>query len=348
MKSVCVEEAVGMVLGHDITRIVRGETKGRAFKKGHVIKGVDIEALLDLGKKHIYVWDLQADSLHEDDAARAIAHAAVGSGIALSEPKEGKIELTAEYHGLLTINVSLLERLNSLDDIILASIHTNQVVAAGKKLAGTRVIPLTISREAVNEAVALLQENSPLVEVKKLSTSKVGIITTGSEVYEGRIKDQFGPVLREKFSALGCDVIRQVVVPDDAQVIADSIKKLIAEGADFIATTGGMSVDPDDVTPEGIRQAGGEIITYGAPVLPGAMFCCPTLTACRLWGCRAALCITPQLYLILLFPGFWLARNFAKRISHRSGTVVCAPDAQSAAIRIADSGSSASCRKVYG
>jgi len=272
MKSVCVEDAVGMVLGHDITRIVRGVTKGRAFKKGHIIKGEDIEALLDLGKKHIYVWDMQADSLHEDDAAGAIAHAAVGSGIALSEPKEGKIELTAEYQGLLKINVSLLERLNSLDDIILATIHTNQVVASGKKLAGTRVIPLTISCAAVNEAVALLHANAPLIEVKKLSARKVGIITTGSEVYEGRIKDQFGPVLREKFSALGCEVVRQIIVPDDPDLIADSIRKLIDEGADFIATSGGMSVDPDDVTPEGIRRVGGEIITYGAPVLPGAMF----------------------------------------------------------------------------
>jgi len=272
MKSVCVEDAVGMVLGHDITRIVRGVTKGRAFKKGHIIADEDIEPLLDLGKKHIYVWDLAEDCLHEDDAASAIANAAVGQGISLSEPKEGKIELMAEYQGLLKINVSLLERLNSLDDIILATIHTNQVVAAGKKLAGTRVIPLTISCAAVDAAVSLLKGNAPLIEVKKLSASKVGIITTGSEVYEGRIKDQFGPVLREKFSALGCEVIRQIIVPDDADLIADSIKKLVAEGAEFIATTGGMSVDPDDVTPEGIRRVGGQIITYGAPVLPGAMF----------------------------------------------------------------------------
>lgn len=272
MKSICVEEAVGMVLGHDITRIVRGVTKGRAFKKGHIIADEDIEALLDLGKKHIYVWDLQDHSLHEDDAAAAIAAAAVGPGIVLSEPKEGKIEMMAEYQGFLKINVSLLERLNSLDDIILATIHSNQVVAADKKLAGTRVIPLTISRSAVDAAVALLQEEAPLIEVKRLSASRVGIITTGSEVFEGRIKDQFGPVLREKFGALGCEVIRQIIVPDDADQIAASIKELIAEGAEFIATSGGMSVDPDDVTPEGIRRAGGEIITYGAPVLPGAMF----------------------------------------------------------------------------
>jgi molybdenum cofactor synthesis domain-containing protein len=237
-----------------------------------VIKDEDIEALFDLGKKHIYVWDLQDDQLHEDDAASAIANAAKGSGIALSDPKEGKIELTAEYDGLLKINVGLLERLNSLDDIILATIHTNQIVKAGKKLAGTRVIPLTISREAVDAAVALLQEEAPLIEVKKLSAKKVGIITTGSEVYEGRIKDQFGPVLREKFGSMGCEVIRQIIVPDDADLIASSIRELIAEGAECIATSGGMSVDPDDVTPEGIRRAGGEIVTYGAPVLPGAMF----------------------------------------------------------------------------
>jgi molybdenum cofactor synthesis domain-containing protein len=272
MKSVRVEEAVGMVLGHDITRIVRGVTKGRAFKKGHVIAADDIETLLDLGKKNIYVWDLQEGYLHEDDAAALIAAAAAGPGIVLSEPKEGKIELSAAHTGLLKIDVSLLGRLNSLKHIILATIHSNQIVAAGKKLAGTRIIPLVIKRTAADEAAALLRENGPLIQVKPLSRLKIGIVTTGSEVFEGRIKDQFGPVLREKFAALGCEVLRQIIVPDDAAIIAASIKELIAEGAQLIATSGGMSVDPDDVTPEGIRRAGGTIVTYGAPVLPGAMF----------------------------------------------------------------------------
>jgi len=272
MKSVRVEDAIGLVLGHDITRIVRGKTKERAYKKGHIICCEDISALLDLGKKHIYVWDLKSGYLHEDEAAQAIAKAAVGPDILLSEPKEGKIELSAGIPGLLTINVSLLEKLNSIDQIMFATIHSGQMVKQGKVIAGTRIIPLVIEDESIARAVSLLKSTESMVKIKKLKFFKVGIVTTGSEVYEGRIKDQFGPVLKEKFSMLGCEVIEQIIVPDDADLISHSINKLISSGADFIATTGGMSVDPDDVTPLGIRGAGGKIITYGAPVLPGAMF----------------------------------------------------------------------------
>jgi len=272
MESVQVENAVGMVLGHDITRIIRGQTKERAFKKGHVIQQEDISVLLDLGKKHIYVWTLETGYLHENEAAQAIADAAAGPGILLSEPKEGKIELTAEYAGLLDINVSLLEALNSMDQLMFATIHTRQMVQAGKLLAGTRIIPLVIEAEPVERAVRLLRDSAPLIQVKVLEHHRVGIVTTGSEIYEGRIQDQFGPVLRDKFAALGSDVVDQLIVPDDPEMIAEAITRLIAAGADFIATTGGMSVDPDDVTPAGIRKAGGEIVTYGAPVLPGAMF----------------------------------------------------------------------------
>ncbi len=272
MESVRVEDAVGMVLGHDITRIIRGECKERAFKKGHIITSADIPALLDLGKKHVYVWNLQKGTLHENDAAQAIAATAAGPGIALSEPKEGKIELSAQYSGLLKINVSALESLNCIDQIMFATIHTNQVVPAGKIVAGTRVIPLIIEQKTSDEAIAHLKSNAPLVQIKKLQRRTIGVVTTGSEVYEGRITDQFGSVLREKFSELGCKVMRQIIVADDARKIGEAICTLIADGVDFIATTGGMSVDPDDVTPAGIRSAGGEIVTYGAPVLPGAMF----------------------------------------------------------------------------
>ena len=272
MKSVRVEDAVGMVLGHDITRIVRGETKERAFKKGHVVTAPDIPKLLDLGKKHIYVFELPGGCLHENDAARALASAAAGPGLSLSEPKEGKIELSAQYRGLLTIDTEALEALNRIDQIMFATIHTNQVVEKGKKVAGTRVIPLVIDEQTITTAVELLKKNAPLIQVKPLAHRRIGIVTTGSEVFEGRIRDQFGPVLRDKFSRLGCEIVEQVIVPDDVEKIAGAIQDLVGKGADFIATTGGMSVDPDDVTPEGIRRAGGEVVTYGAPVLPGAMF----------------------------------------------------------------------------
>ncbi|MCP4714613.1 MAG: molybdopterin-binding protein [Deltaproteobacteria bacterium] len=272
MKSVPVAEAVGMVLCHDITRIIPNKFKGPAFKKGHVIREEDIEELRDLGKEHIYVWDLQEGMLHENDAAGCIAKAAAGYGITLSEPREGKVELSAMHAGLLSINIQALNQINSIDQIMFATIHGNHAVEQHKVVGGTRIIPLAIEQNAVDQVVDICQLHKPLIEVIPFKAHKIGVVTTGTEVHEGRIQDKFGPIIAKKFEALGSRVMRQIIVPDDQNKISEAIRKLLDNGADFIATTGGMSVDPDDLTPAGIRAAGGEILTYGAPVLPGAMF----------------------------------------------------------------------------
>ena len=271
MKEVSVYDAVGMVLGHDLTQIIPGEFKGSKFKKGHVIKQEDIEVMLSMGKRHLFVVDKEETDIHEDEAAMRIATAAAGKGIRLVAPGEGKIELVAEYDGLLKINTAMLSQLIDQDEIMFASIHENQLVKKGQKVAGTRVIPLFVNESIVTGAEKVL-EHGKLVEVLPLKKLKVGIVTTGNEVYTGKIQDAFGPVLRKKFGDLGSEVVNQLFADDDENMIADCIKQLIAEGADIIGVTGGMSVDPDDKTPTGIRCAGGHIITYGAPVLPGAMF----------------------------------------------------------------------------
>lgn len=272
MQIVSVEEAVGMVLGHDITEIVPGRFKGAAFMKGHVVKETDIPRLLNIGKKHIYVMEIAQDTLHENDAARRIAKAAAGQGIELSDPHEGKVEFIARQSGLLKINPVALEQINLQDEIMFATIHGGHVVLNGQKLGGTRIIPLTIAEKQIETVETICRAFEPVIAVKPLKTHTVGIVTTGSEVYHGRIEDKFGPVLEEKFTALGSKVLRQIIVDDDIAMIAEAIKALIEAGADFIATTGGMSVDPDDVTPAAIKTAGGSILTHGAPVLPGAMF----------------------------------------------------------------------------
>ena len=272
MKVVPVYEAEGMVLCHDITEIVPGNFKGRAFKKGHVVKKEDIPKLLDIGKEHLYVWEINGEMLHENDGAVRVAKAAAGEGIVLAEPAEGKVEFAAAYTGLLKINLKALERLNDIDEVVLATRHSNQIVPAGKVVAGCRIVPLVVDISKVQKAERICGLHHPLVQVKPLRAAKVGIVTTGSEVYKGRIKDKFGPVLREKFSQLGSEVVNQILVDDNIDMIAQAIKTLIAEGADLITTTGGMSVDPDDLTPAGIRAAGGKIVVYGAPTLPGSMF----------------------------------------------------------------------------
>lgn len=271
MKEVTVEKAVGTVLAHDLTQIIPGEYKGPKFKKGHVITAEDIPLLLSMGKKHLYVLEKDDTDVHENEAAFRIASKAAGDGIRLTEPAEGKIELIAEMDGLLKIDRDRLYKLVAQDEIMFASIHDNIVVRKGEKLAGTRIIPLFVAEEVMQKAEKLLSDG-PLIKIVPLKNMRVGVVTTGSEVYSGLIKDAFGPVLIKKFGALGSTVEKQLFADDDDEMIADCIRQLIDDGMDIIGITGGMSVDPDDRTPSGIRKAGGEVISYGAPVLPGAMF----------------------------------------------------------------------------
>lgn len=271
MKEVAVEKAIGTVLAHDLTQIIPGEYKGPKFKKGHVITEEDVPVMLSMGKKHLYVLEKDDTDVHENDAALRIASKATGEGIRFTEPSEGKTELFAEIDGLLKIDRERLYELVAQDEIMFASIHDNIVVRKGEKLAGTRIIPLFVTEEVMQKAEAVLADG-PIIKIVPLKEMRVGVVTTGSEVYSGLIEDAFGPVLLRKFDALGSKVEKQLFADDNEEMIADCINQLIDEGMDIIGITGGMSVDPDDRTPSGIRKAGGEVISYGAPVLPGAMF----------------------------------------------------------------------------
>jgi hypothetical protein len=271
MKTVRVNDAVGMVLAHDLTQIIPDCCKGSRFKKGHVIREADIPVLLDMGKENLFVLELAPGDVHEDEAAVRIAKAASGRGLVLSTPREGKVELSASRNGLLKVAKELLFELNNTDEVMFATLHNNQVVKKGQIVAGTRVIPLVVSEKVVAQAEKTCQKGA-LVEILTIPTRKIGIVTTGSEVYSGRIKDAFGPILLKKYAELGSTVVRQIFASDSVEMIVGAIHELLAEGVDMIAVTGGMSVDPDDRTPYSIRQAGGDIVTYGAPVLPGAMF----------------------------------------------------------------------------
>lgn len=271
-KVVPVCDAVGLVLCHDITEVVPGEFKGRAFRKGHVVEASDIPRLLSMGKENLYVLSLQPGIVHEDDAALRIATAAAGPEVSISEPEEGKVNLCARSDGLLKINVEALNRINSLQDIVLGTLHTNQQVPAGRVVAATRIIPLVIESPRIQEVEDICVESYPLVEIKPFKRLKVGLVTTGSEVFHGRIKDGFGPVLRAKFSELGCEVVGQVLVSDDVSMTVQAIADFLAEGVGMVAVTGGMSVDPDDQTPLAIRKTGARVVSYGASTFPGAMF----------------------------------------------------------------------------
>lgn len=271
MKVIRVEDAIGKVLSHDVTQIIPGEFKGRLFKKGHIIKAEDIEKLLSIGKENVYVIENTVGLLHEDDAAIRIKNIVVGEGISVSaEIKEGKIDFFAERDGILKVNVKKLLELNLLGEIIVSTIHTNTPIKKGDKLGATRVIPLMIKEEKIIEAETLIKEK--IIWVDEIKPKNALLITTGNEVYKGRIKDAFLPVIQKKLNYYGSEVIKQVILPDIKEEIIREIKNGILSGFDLIICTGGMSVDPDDVTPTAIASSGGILITYGSPVLPGAMF----------------------------------------------------------------------------
>ena len=272
MRSIPVQDAVGKVLRHDITEIVPGEFKGPRFKKGHVITVGDIDKLLDLGKRYIYVFDLSDGCVHENYAAERIARAAAGEGITLTAPVEGKVSLKVSRPGLLKVKARDLCRVNMVADVMFSTLHTHQTVSPGQTVGGTRIIPLVIDDRRIETVETICRQAFPIVSVKPFRPLRVGMVITGSEVYSGRIEDKFGPVVKKKFEKLGSRIEQQVQVSDDVSMTVDAILRMIDQGLQFIAVTGGMSVDPDDQTPAAIRAAGGAVVTYGAPVLPGAMF----------------------------------------------------------------------------
>lgn len=270
MKLVRTEEAVGHVLCHDLTQIIPGEFKGPRFQKGHIVTEEDIPVLLSMGKEHLYVWELQPGFLHENDAAERLCAITLNDGMNRSEVKEGKIELTAARDGVFLVDSEKLFLINSIDEITIATRKGNFPVKAGDKLAGMRVIPLVVEEQKLLQAEAIA-DGAPILKLLPYKLKTAAIISTGSEIYHGRIQDRFTPVLIEKLKAYGISVVFQTVADDHAENIISAIETAKKLPPDVILCTGGMSVDPDDRTPYAIRESGASVITYGSPVLPGAM-----------------------------------------------------------------------------
>lgn len=270
MKEIRTVDAVGQILCHDITQIIKDQKKGVLFKKGHVVREEDIPALLSVGKEHLFVWEKKEGMLHENEAAEILYKISAGEHMHGSEIKEGKIELIADCDGLFKIRRDALQAVNSLGEMMIASRHGDFPVRKGDKIAGTRIIPLVIEKEKMDRAEKAAGE-TPIFSILPFRNKKAGIVTTGSEVQKGLIKDTFTPVLRAKLDEYACSVIGQTTPGDDRKQITEDILNFIREGADLVICSGGMSVDPDDRTPGAIKDTGAEIVTYGAPVLPGAM-----------------------------------------------------------------------------
>ena len=271
MKLIRTEEAVGHVLCHDMTQIIRGEYKDARFRKGHIVTAEDIPVLLSMGKEHLYVWELLPGMVHENEGASRLAALCQNQNMRLGEVKEGKIEVFAACDGLFRVASERLRAVNRQEGLMIATRHGNTAVRRGDKLAGTRIIPLIIEEERL-EAAEEATGGEPLLSLLPWKRKTAAIVATGSEIQKGRIQDTFTPVVREKLSAYGIETVSVTRPGDGVEAIAAAIREARATGVEMVLCTGGMSVDPDDNTPGGIRAAGARIVAYGAPVLPGAMF----------------------------------------------------------------------------
>ena len=272
MKLIRTEDAVGSVLCHDLTQIIKGVTKDAVFRKGHIVQPEDIPVLLSIGKEHLYVWEADESMLHENDAARILVDLCKSEGMSESAVKEGKIELAAAMDGLFKVDSKRLQLVNSFGQMMIATRHGNTPVHKGDKLCGTRIIPLVIEKEKM-QRVQELCGAEPLLKLLPYKIKRAAVLATGSEVFHGRIKDTFTPVIEAKLAEFGVEVIHKEILDDAPEQITAAIKSAIEEnGAELVLCTGGMSVDPDDQTPLAIKKTGARIVSYGAPVLPGAMF----------------------------------------------------------------------------
>ena len=302
MKKIRVEAAVGTVLAHDMTRIIRGKFKGVGFQKGHIVQKKDIPELLKIGKQYLYVLDLGKDQLHEDDAATRISRAISDQNLEFSEPREGKINISTKYAGLLKINVDALLQVNKMESIIVATLKNNFPCKKGEIIAATRIIPLTIPTKNIEVLEALAKKRKTILSVKPYKSFKVGAVITGSEVFNGLITDDFGPSVGKKIIDAGCTLIKKIIVPDDVTAISNAIQELKNIGSELIITTGGLSVDPDDVTRQGVITAGADVTFYGSPVLPGAMLMISMLDTIPVISLPACVFYFKQTVFDLIFP----------------------------------------------
>lgn len=312
MRKVRVEEAVGQVLCHDMTAILDTGFKGVKFKRGHVITAEDIPAMLDMGKGHVFVWEPEADEVHEDDAAIALTDAMTGENITVSGPSEGKMQLNAAIDGLFVLDREALKAINAVPDYTVACVPGFSPVSKGQKLCGARIVPLVTRRENVEKAVAIAKEHAPVMTVLPYKTLKVGVVITGSEVYYGRIQDAFEPILTKKLAKFGAIQLGYTKCPDDLGMIKNAINDFLARGAELILLTGGMSVDPDDLTPTAIRDTGAELITQGFPMQPGNMLTIAYLGNTALVGVPGASMHSPVTSLEVFLPRIFAGLRIEK------------------------------------
>ncbi len=317
MKKIRVQDAVGMTLCHDITKMVDG-FKGPAFKRGHVIREEDIEELLNIGKQTVFIWEENAGELHEEDCALRLSAMAPVEGAHYTEPSEGKVLLIADTEGMFRVDTELLREINSIGDITISTLPDHFPVKKADRLASMRIVPLVTQEEQIIRAEKMCEDRK-LLDLRPYHERKAGVIITGSEVYNGRIKDKFEPVVRAKLAKYPGEIVGVTICDDDLDMIVREAKKHLEHGADFLIFTGGMSVDPDDITPTAIRQLGAEIITHGVPAQPGNMTLVAYLGDIPVLGVPGAAISLPTTIFDVLLPQIYAGDRLTKQDLIRLG-----------------------------
>jgi molybdenum cofactor synthesis domain-containing protein len=313
MKKIRIEDAVGMVLGHDVTQIIPGQYKGPRFKRGHLIKEEDIPEFLKIGKEHVFVMELKPGIIHEDDAALRLGKAFSGKNIKITGPSEGKVTFHSRITGPLKINLPLLHRINLSGNIILSTLHRYTPCVPGMAIGATRIISLTAPEKQIEKIENWRGKEGPVIEILPYHTLNIGVVVTGNEIFKGRIQDRFDDRVGKKIVNFGSKVVKKLTVPDDIQQIAKALRELRDDAIDLILVTGGLSVDPDDVTRAGIKKAGTRIIFYGTPVLPGAMFLYGRLGKKPVLGLPACVFHHPTTLFDLIFSRILAGESLTRR-----------------------------------
>lgn len=310
MKKVPVEQAVGMPLCHDITAM-RDGFKGAAFRRGHIIEAADVEKLKDLGKRTVFIWEENAGELHEEDCALRMAAMAPVAGAHYTGPSEGKVLLMADIEGMLRVDTELLRQVNGIGDITISTLPDHYPVKPGMRLASMRIVPLVTQERQIIKAETLCRER-PLLRLLPYWPRRAGVIVTGSEVYTGRIQDKFEPVVRRKLAAYPGEILGVTLCDDDVDMIVDAARSFLERGADFLIFTGGMSVDPDDVTPSAVRRLGARVVSHGVPAQPGNMTLVAYLGDIPALGVPGAAISLPTTVFDVLLPAIYAGKEITK------------------------------------
>ncbi len=302
LRKVKTEDAIGLVVGHDMTKTIPGVYDGPRFRRGDIIKSEDIPELLSMGKEHIYVIEQEENLVHEEEAAVRIAKAIAGKNLTLTDPRQGRVNMKATVDGLVKINKPLLYEIHNIEDIVIATRHNNVTCKAGEIVAGTKIIPLFTAEDNLKKLEDLCKAKGKVVDVLPFIPQKVGMVITGNEIFKGITEDKFAKIMHKKIEKLGSTVISEVIVPDDEDIIAQAILDMKNKGCEVIVTCGGLSVDPDDVTAEGVEKSGAKIISYGVPVMPGAMVLVAELGDIPILGAPGAVIFKKTTILDVLLP----------------------------------------------